>query len=209
MSVYPLFFLRLFLILFDFAVNLSCVLKVIMASGSIPRSSPKSQSEENPGDGVKAYDFLADTRWWLFPQPKDNANSCWETSWETLKINELKAVIGVTSQKKPQDDHLPVSENLEKLFSDLDPRLTGINKSEPWWRTADLNDLASFVSDKPIDYFDPTRAQMNKSNQGFIPDKGLASLDQVSNFTDSMQRFPTSAGNAESHLPCDLDNPLR
>ncbi|KAI3735428.1 hypothetical protein L6452_14925 [Arctium lappa] len=71
-------------------------------------------------------------------------------------------------------------------------------------RTADLNDLASFVSDKSVENFDNSnlpRPQINKSGQWFVPDKGLASLDQVSNFADSMQRSPTSVGISQSHSP--------
>ncbi|XP_024991328.1 uncharacterized protein LOC112525433 [Cynara cardunculus var. scolymus] len=201
--------------------------KGVSGPGSLPPSSSKSQSEESPGDGANSYDFLADTKWWLCPQPKDNATSFWEPSWETLnieefaKIKELEAVIGDTSQKKPsQDDHLLISEKSEKLFSEMEAQLIRINKTEPWWRTADLNDLASFVSDKSVEHFDNSdlpRPQINKPGQWFVPDKGLASLDQVSNFAGSMPRIPTSVGISQSHSlsgatgcsQCGLDVPLR
>ncbi|KAI3772391.1 hypothetical protein L6452_03576 [Arctium lappa] len=140
---------------------------------------------------------------------------------EFSKIKELEAIIGDTSQKKPtQDDHLLISENPEKFFSGMESQLIRINKTEPWWRTVDLNDLASFVSDKSVENFDNSdlpRPQINKPGQWFVPDKGLASLDQVSNFVDSMQRSPTSVCVSQSHSPsgaigcsrCGLDVPLR
>ncbi|KAJ9553059.1 hypothetical protein OSB04_017104, partial [Centaurea solstitialis] len=182
-----------------------------------PPSSSKPRSEQSPVD---------DTKWWLHPQPKDTAASLWEPSWESLniedfaKIKELEAVIGDTSQKKPtQDDYLLISEKSEKLLSEIESQLIKSNKTEPWWRTADLNDLASFVSDKSVERFDNCdlpRTQINKSGQWFAPDKGLASLDQVSNFADSMPRSPTSVSVSQPHGPsgaakcvrCGLDVPL-
>ncbi|PWA85032.1 hypothetical protein CTI12_AA152080 [Artemisia annua] len=179
-----------------------------MASGSVPPSTSKSKSEKSPGDGVKSYDFLADTKWWLHPQLTDSS-TFWEPSWETINIEEyanireLEAAINDDSQKMPQ-----VSENPEKIFSEMDPRLTGINKTEPWWRTADSNILTSIVSDKHINNFDPPWPQINIPRERFESDKGLASLEQVSKLTDSIPRSPTSIGMGGSQSPRGLDNPL-
>lgn len=157
-----------------------------MASVSLPPSSSKSKSEENPSD------ILADTKWWLHPQAKDNATSFWEPSWQTMKIEEyaelkkFNSIFGDPSQKNPHDDHLLMSENPEKLLSEMESQF---NKTEPWWHTVELDDLA----------------QINKPGERFVPDKGLASLDHVSNFTDSM---PRSIGMNESHSPFGLVNPL-
>lgn len=180
-----------------------------MASGSVPPSTSKSKSEKGPGDGVKSYDFLADTKWWLHPQLADSS-TFWEPSWETINIEEyanireLEAATGDDSQKMPQ-----VSKNPEKIFSEMDPRLTGINKTEPWWRTADSNILTSFVSDEHINNFDPPRPQINIPRERFVSDKGLASLEQVSKLTDSIPRSPASIGMGGSQSPRALDDPLR
>nr|GEX52056.1 RNA-directed DNA polymerase, eukaryota [Tanacetum cinerariifolium] len=179
-----------------------------MASGSVPSSTSKSKSEKSPGDGVKSYDFLADTKWWLHLQLTDSS-TFWEPSWETINIEEyanireLEAAVSDDSQKMPQ-----VSENPEKIFSEMDPRLTGINKTDPWWRTADSNAMTSFVSDEHINNSDPPRPQINISRERFVSDKGLASLEQVSKLTDSIARSPASTGMSGPQSPRGLDNPL-
>ncbi|GJR53769.1 hypothetical protein Tco_1404290 [Tanacetum coccineum] len=84
-----------------------------------------------------------------------DSSTFWEPSWETINIQEyanireLEATISDDSQKMAQ-----VSENPEKIFSEMDPRLTGINKTEPWWRTADSNAMTSFASDEHVNNFD-------------------------------------------------------
>ncbi|KAI3712509.1 hypothetical protein L1987_71067 [Smallanthus sonchifolius] len=164
--------------LFNSYLHLHILVKqAIMASGSVSRTSSISQSEETPGD---------DTKWWLHLQLDE----------ECSKVKKLNSVIGDTSHEKPQDDHLLISENPEKLSSEMESQLIGINKAEPWWRKADL------VSDESLEHFDKFDPQR------FVLERGLPSLDQVSNLTNSMPSFYTSIGMKESHTPCKLDNPL-
>nr|XP_043639183.1 uncharacterized protein LOC122610252 [Erigeron canadensis] len=189
----------------------------MMASGSIPPSSSKLKSVETPGHGVKSYDFLADSKWWLYPQPIDSPTSMWESSWEAVKseeyakIKKIEAGTDDTSHRKLQDDYFLATENPDKLLSEMDPQLIGINKTEPWWRTSDVNDLASFVSSKSLekcDKFDPPQPHTNNSGQRFVPDKGLASLESVSDCTDSVPRSTASVSIDEAPSLCGLHNPL-
>ncbi|KAI3815694.1 hypothetical protein L1987_15373 [Smallanthus sonchifolius] len=119
-----------------------------MASGSVSRASFISQSE-TPDDGVKSYEFLADTKWWLHLQLDENYS----------KVKKLNSVIDDTSQEKPQDDHLLISENPEKLSSKMESQLIGINKTEPLWRKADL------VSDESLEHFDKFNPQHTTSDE--------------------------------------------
>ncbi|XP_071687130.1 uncharacterized protein [Rutidosis leptorrhynchoides] len=156
---------------------------------------------------------MADTRWWLHPQHKDTGTSIWESSWETIKIeeyakmNEFKAVSGDTSQKAwSEDEHMFAYENPEKLYSEMEPELTGINKTGPWWCTTDLNDLASFVSERSLQHFGPPQTLKSSEGQRVDSDKGPASLDQVTNFAESMPKSANLIGIGESCVPCGLDD---
>ncbi|XP_071732601.1 uncharacterized protein [Rutidosis leptorrhynchoides] len=164
-----------------------------MASGSLPPSSYNSKSEESPGDGVKSYDYIADTRWWLH-LPNDNANFKIE---DYEKSKEFNAVNEDTSQKTwSEDDHILISENLEKLYSETEPELIGINETGPWWRTTDLNDV------------DPPQTLENIIGQRIVADEGLASLDRVTKFNEFLPKSADSIGVGESHVRCDLEDDM-
>uniref|UniRef100_A0A5B7BUV1 Uncharacterized protein n=1 Tax=Davidia involucrata TaxID=16924 RepID=A0A5B7BUV1_DAVIN len=83
-------------------------------------------------------------------------------------MQELKAVIGNDAQKRLNnkdtgefcyaDDQMTdlepfnslVLEQSKKLCSDLESDWIGIEKTEPWWRTSDKDELASLVSHKSL-----------------------------------------------------------
>lgn len=208
---------------------------------SIPSSS-KSESEESPGDGIPSDDLTPNTKWWFNQQHKVNMGSFWipqcesfPTSVQTdekVRIRELEAVIGDAMQKKPtlpeawmEFDHYKhiVSDEPNKLLSELESQWIGIKKNEPWWRTADLDDLASFVSQKSLEHFDNCDLPLPQTNktERLVSERGLASLGrepekETSSFTDFMPRSPTSMCAAETRYTsgvigcssCGLDRPF-
>lgn len=211
-------------------------------SPSFIPSSSKSGSEESPGDRVPSNDLLANTKWWFNQQHKVNAGSFWNPQWETfptsmqndenVRIRELEAVIGDALQKKPtlpeawmEFDHYKhiVSDEPDKLLSEFESQWIGIKKNEPWWRTADLDDLASFVSQKSLEHFDNCDLPLPQTNKTkrLVYEKGLATLGhehekEKSSFTDFTPRSPTSMCAAETHYTsgvigcssCGLDRPF-
>lgn len=143
---------------------------------------------------------------------KSTAGSLWDSSWEALSacmenegipIEELEAVISDTFQKKPMNDDMGdfglADEKPSKLSSELESHWIGVEKTEPWWRTSDIDELASFVSHKSLEHFEncDLPGPQKKHSQSFDHDKGLASLGQkaekeISNFADSMLKTPSS-----------------
>ncbi|KVI10219.1 uncharacterized protein LOC112515078 [Cynara cardunculus var. scolymus] len=204
-------------------------------------SSSKSVSEVCLGDGVPSNDPPANTKWWFNQKHKVNTCSFWNPQWETfatsvqndenVRILELEAVIGDVLQKKPtlpekwmefdHDKHI-VSDEPSKLLSELESQWIGIKKNEPWWRTTDLDDLASFVSQKSLEHFDNCDLPLPQTNKTkrLVCEKGLASLGQElekekSSFTDFMPGSPTSMCTDETQYTsgvigcssCGLDRP--
>ncbi|KAK2992753.1 hypothetical protein RJ640_023266 [Escallonia rubra] len=80
-----------------------------------------------------------------------------------------------------------VSEEPNKLCSDMEAHWIGDEKTEQWWRTSDKDELASFVSHKSLEYFencDLPRPQSKQRGKGSYAcpqcsdeERVLASLD--------------------------------
>lgn len=88
------------------------------------------------------------------------------------QTNSVEAINGDNLQKKPMDKDIIrelwdagdnselepcnclASEHPQKLCSDLDSNWIGEENNEPWWRTADKDELASLVSHKSLEYFE-------------------------------------------------------
>ncbi|KAJ9539588.1 hypothetical protein OSB04_026094 [Centaurea solstitialis] len=197
-----------------------------IVDGFIPSSS-KSESVETPSAGVPSNDLPANTKWWFNQQHNVNTWETFPTSMqndENVRILELEAVIGDALQNKST---LPEAwmecDEPNKLLSELESQWIGINKNEPWWRTADLDDLASFVSQKSLEHFDNCDLPLPQTNKTkrLVGGKGLASLGQdpkkeKSSFADFMPRSPTSMCMAETLYAsgvigcssCGLDRPF-
>nr|GEW33552.1 nephrocystin-3 isoform X1 [Tanacetum cinerariifolium] len=113
-----------------------------------------------------SYNLPADTRWLLNQQHKVNAGSFCNPQQETFAdyvgIQELEDVTGDTLQKKTklpeswteEDELVAISDEPEKLFSELESQWIRFKKNAPWWCTTDLDGLASFVSHKSLQHFD-------------------------------------------------------
>lgn len=104
-----------------------------------------------------------------------------------------------------------VHEKSEKLCSELDSQWIEVEKNEPWWRTADKDDLTSFVSCKKLDQFEncdlPQPQSKHQSGpsectQSFDEATILASLckkvDKETDLDGKISEIPNSVGMFES-----------
>ncbi|KAK6137080.1 hypothetical protein DH2020_029179 [Rehmannia glutinosa] len=96
--------------------------------------------------------------WWLQQQQQPNCvyqkglmdehfNSV-ENNMETLKqedVGELKVEGGVGCD---------VSKNANEVYFDSESSWIGAEKNTPWWRTADTDELASFVAQRSLDHIE-------------------------------------------------------
>lgn len=108
----------------------------------------------------------------LFPdQPWKVSAACFKNDQDPT-MPELKAVLGnnpKTTLKNTDmgefwygDDNLmdwdplncSFSKQPNKFSSDLDSQWMGAQKNEPWWRTADKDELASLVAQKSLDHIE-------------------------------------------------------
>lgn len=104
-----------------------------------------------------------------------------------------------------------VYEKSENLCSELESQWIEVEKNEPWWRTADKNDLTSFVSCKKMDQFEncdlPQPQSKHQSGhyectQSFDEATILASLckkvDKETDLDEQISEIPNSASMFES-----------
>ncbi|XP_074380616.1 uncharacterized protein LOC141721564 isoform X1 [Apium graveolens] len=72
-----------------------------------------------------------------------------------------------------------VHEKPEKLCSELESQWIEVEKNEPWWRTADKDDLTSFVSCKKLDQFENCDLPQPQSKHGGGPSECTQSVDEA------------------------------
>ncbi|PRQ60461.1 hypothetical protein RchiOBHm_Chr1g0381491 [Rosa chinensis] len=107
------------------------------------------------------------------------------------------------------------SEQNKKLSPDLDSQWVGSEKSEPWWRSAGKDELASLVAQKSLENVencDLPRPQIKHSRMGPIastkfPDPNL-SLDQMTELGLSNVTTYTQGSFTSGHSIYDSDSPL-
>ncbi|KAM7499787.1 hypothetical protein LguiA_024201 [Lonicera macranthoides] len=73
------------------------------------------------------------------PMDKDTIRELWDAGDNSIELEPCNGI---------------VSEHPQKLCSVLDPNWIGEENTEPWWRTADKDELASLVSHKSLEYFE-------------------------------------------------------
>jgi hypothetical protein len=179
---------------------------------------------------------------------KNNNNSFVEKPWEvsaTCKNNEhdtgmqeFKAVLGNDSQRTTNkkelgefwylDDKLMgldsfnclVSEQAKRLSSDLGSNWVGTEKTEPWWRSAGQDELASLVAQKSLEHIEncdlprPLAKHFRKGpsacTECFDHDESLASsLDKmVDKGFSSLKNYTWESPNTDHSLQ-DSDQPFR
>ncbi|XP_017237384.1 uncharacterized protein LOC108210558 isoform X2 [Daucus carota subsp. sativus] len=72
-----------------------------------------------------------------------------------------------------------VHEKSEKISSELESHWIEVEKNEPWWRTADKNDLTSLVSCKKLDQFENCDLPQPQSKHWTGPSECTQSFDQT------------------------------
>ncbi|KAK1392202.1 hypothetical protein POM88_011258 [Heracleum sosnowskyi] len=72
-----------------------------------------------------------------------------------------------------------VHEKSEKLCSELESQWIEVEKNEPWWRTADKDDLTSFVSCKKLDQFENCDLPQPQSNHQSGPSECTQSFNEA------------------------------
>lgn len=72
-----------------------------------------------------------------------------------------------------------VNEKSEKLCSDIESHWIEVEKNEPWWRTADKDDMTSFVSCKKLDQLENCDLPQPQSNRLSGPSECRQSFDQA------------------------------
>lgn len=72
-----------------------------------------------------------------------------------------------------------VHEKPEKLCSELESQWIEVEKNEPWWRTADKDDLTSFVSCKKLDQFENCDLPQPQSKHWSGPSERSQSFDEA------------------------------
>lgn len=192
--------------------------------------------------------YLNTATGYFVDSPRKAFLACMENDQDD-RMQELKAIMRDDLQKTPMkkemeefwyaDEHLLdlnpcnclVHEQSEKLYSELDSHWIRVEKSEPWWRTTDKDDLASLVSSKKLEQFencDLPRPQTKHYQSGpsecvqcFNQDMVPASLDQKAekeiNLDENALGTPTSVSMVETQcimgsvqcLPSSSDMPFR
>lgn len=125
-----------------------------------------------------------------------------------------------------------ISKKTEKTSSELDSSSAGNNKSEPWWRISDRDELASMVAQKSLEYIEncdlprPSQTMHGEpfaclesldGNRMFSSSASYKSSSTICNSGDYPHPSSTSKSMDEkysssrygSHLPSDTEKPYR
>lgn len=113
-----------------------------------------------------------------------------------------------------------VQEKPDKLCSELESHWIEVEKNEPWWRTADKDDLTDLVSCKKLEQFENCDLPQPQSKNWSGPTTNLASLgkevDKETDLDEQTSEIPNSVSMFESQrilgvvqcLPSSSDRPI-
>ncbi|KAK9292053.1 hypothetical protein L1049_020007 [Liquidambar formosana] len=192
--------------------------EIEVMSADFVNQTDKLRENQHP---IEAYDTQPDTKnntGSFLDQPLNVSATCMKSD-EDARMTGLKAALGNNPQKTPKikdmgefwypDDHLMdldpfglVSKQPQKLSSDLDSHWLGSEKTGPWWRTADKDELASLVAQKSLEHIENCDLPRPQSKRfSGAPSNGILnlSLDQKAemgflSLANYIHGSPTSVG---------------